>query len=282
MKKRLTWLILILASLIGLLMVLYPTLADVWNARHASHSIASYIETVGDTDDTVYAEAMLAAQSFNERLREVKNFKLSDEMAEEYHNLLNLNGLGIMAYIEIPKIKVSLPIYHGTSNEVLQIAVGHLDWSSLPIGGASSHAAVSGHRGLASARLFTDLPKLEKGDVFYVRVLNELLTYEVDQIKTVKPDEGDDLKIEEGKDYFTLITCTPYGINTHRLLVRGHRISNTEEARKVYVSSEAVRIEPLVVMPIIAAPIISLLVLLVFIITDLRDSRDPKKQKPKS
>ncbi len=280
MKKRLTWLILTVVSLIGLLMVLYPTVANVWNERHVSHFIASYIESVEEVDDTAYAAALLAAQDYNERLRELSGFRLSEEMAEEYLTQLDLTGLGIMAYLEIPKINVSLPIYHGTSNEVLQIAIGHLDWSSLPVGGASTHAVVSGHRGLASARLFTDLPKLEKGDVFYVRVLNELLTYEVDQIKTVKPDEGDDLKIVEDKDYMTLITCTPYGINTHRLLVRGHRIDNTEETRKIYVSSEAVRIEPIVVMPLIAAPIIVLLVLLVFILTDLRDSRKPKKQNP--
>jgi sortase A len=273
LKKRLTALILSFTTLVGLLMVLYPTLANTWNKRHASRFIASYVETVEEVDNTTYAQALQAAQDYNKRLFEAKSFRLPEDMQGEYNSLLDLTGLGIMAYIEIPKISVTLPIYHGTSNAVLQIAIGHLDWSSLPVGGLSTHAVISGHRGLASARLFTDLPKLDIGDVFYVRVLNELLTYEVDQIKTVKPENVEDLKIVEGKDYFTLVTCTPYGINTHRLLVRGHRIGNSEEARKIYVSSDAVRIEPLIVVPLLGAPVIVLLVLLVFVLTDIRDSR---------
>lgn len=275
-KKRLIGSLLSMACLVGLLMVLYPTISDVWNKRHSSHSIASYIEKLDAVDDSAYAEEWKKALDFNAKLREMKGYEFSEEMEAAYNDTLNVSGLGILAYIQIPKINVELPIYHGTSNAVLQIAVGHIEWSSLPTGGLSTHCVVSGHRGLPSARLFTDLPKLALGDVFYVRVLNELLTYEVDQIKTVLPDDLDDLKVVEGEDYFTLVTCTPYGVNTHRLLVRGHRIENSVEAKKIYVSSDAVRIEPLIVVPLLAAPILGILVLIVFIIADMRESRKKK------
>ncbi len=275
-KKRLISLILSIACLTGLMMVLYPTVSDVWNQRHSSHSIASYNETVELVDDSAYAAEWQKALSFNAKLRELKGYDLGEELLAEYYATLDLSGLGILGYVQIPKINVELPIYHGTSEGVLQIAVGHIEWSSLPIGGPSTHCVVSGHRGLASARIFTDLPKLDLGDVFYVRVLNELLTYEVDQIRTVMPNDVEDLKVVEGEDYFTLVTCTPYGINTHRLLVRGHRIENTVEAKKLYVSSDAVRVEPLIVVPLLAAPIIGTLVLLVFIVADIRNSRRKK------
>lgn len=275
-KKRLISLILSIACLTGLMMVLYPTVSDVWNQRHSSHSIASYNETVELVDDSAYAAEWQKALSFNAKLRELKGYDLGEELLAEYYATLDLSGLGILGYVQIPKINVELPIYHGTSEGVLQIAVGHIEWSSLPTGGPSTHCVVSGHRGLASARIFTDLPKLDLGDVFYVRVLNELLTYEVDQIRTVMPNDVEDLKVVEGEDYFTLVTCTPYGINTHRLLVRGHRIENTVEAKKLYVSSDAVRVEPLIVVPLLAAPIIGTLVLLVFIVADIRNSRRKK------
>ena len=275
-KKRLISLILSIACLAGLLMVLYPTLAEVWNARHSSYAIASYNETVDNVDDSSYAAEWRKALDFNALLRSIRGFELNEELSAAYYDTLDVSGLGIMGYIQIPKINVELPIYHGTSEGVLQIAIGHIEWSSLPTGGPSTHCVVSGHRGLPSARLFTDLPKLDLGDVFYVRVLNELLTYEVDQIRTVMPNDVEELKVVEGQDYFTLVTCTPYGINTHRLLVRGHRIENTVETKKLYVSSDAVRIEPLIVVPLLAAPIIATLVLLVFIVADIRDSRRKK------
>lgn len=275
-KKRLISLILSLACLIGLLLLLYPTLSDAWNKRHSSRSIASYNEKVSNVDDSVYVAEWQKALSFNAKLADLKGYELDEELSEEYHAALDVSGLGIMGYIQIPKINVETPIYHGTSNSVLQIAIGHIEWSSLPTGGPSTHCVISGHRGLPSARLFTDLPKLSLGDVFYVRVLNELLTYEVDQIRTVMPDDLEDLKVVEGKDYLTLVTCTPYGVNTHRLLVRGHRIENSAEAKKLYVSSDAVRIDPLIVVPLLAFPVIGILVLLVFLIADLRDSRKKK------
>ena len=152
-------------------------------------------------------------------------YALTEEQKERYEKLLNVSGDGIMAYIEIPKIGCRLPIYHGTKESALQIAAGHLEWSSLPVGGESAHCVISGHRGLPRAKLFTDLDKMEEGDQFFITVLNKRLTYEVDQIQVVEPEEVEDLAIEKGKDYVTLVTCTPYAINTHRLLVRGHRIN---------------------------------------------------------
>lgn len=183
-----------------------------------------------------------------------------------------MSGLGVMGYIEIPSIDCALPIYHGTEESVLQIAVGHLEWSSLPVGGESTHCVLSGHRGLPSAKLFTNLDKLQTGDIFMLRVLDNVLTYEVDQILIVKPQETGALRIEKGKDYCTLVTCTPYGINTHRLLVRGHRIDNIEEAKTVRVTADAIQIEPLLVAPVVAIPILLLLLILLLL---------PKKPRKK-
>lgn len=182
-----------------------------------------------------------------------------------------------MGYIDIPIIGVTLPIYHGTSDSVLQIAVGHLDWTSLPTGGESTHTVLSGHRGLPSARLFTDLDDLIVGDTFMLRILDEVLTYEVDKIRIVEPYVTEDLLIEEGKDYCTLVTCTPYGINTHRLLVRGHRIETAEEARVVRITADAVQIDPMVVAPIVAVPI--LLILLIMLLLQGSGSKKKKKKK---
>lgn len=178
---------------------------------------------------------------------------------------MDVTGTGVMGYIEIPTIQCTLPIYHGTDDSVLQVAVGHLEWSSLPVGGESSHCVLSGHRGLPSAKLFSNLDKLNTGDIFELRVLNEVLTYEIDQILIVEPDESDNLRIIEGQDYCTLVTCTPYGVNSHRLLVRGHRVENTEEAKNVYVTADAAQIEPLIVAPIVAIPILLVLLLLLLL-----------------
>ncbi len=175
---------------------------------------------------------------------------------DEYNSLLNVGGNGIMGYIEIPEQKIILPIYHGTSEAVLQIAVGHLDWSSLPVGGTGTHCVMSGHRGLPSAKLFTHLDELVEGDTFVVRVLDEVFTYEVDQILIVEPEDVSALTIEPGNDLCTLVTCTPYGINSHRLLVRGHRIENEVASALVRVTSDAVQIEPVLVAPVLAMPIL--------------------------
>ena len=186
-------------------------------------------------------------------------------LQESYESLLDVSGNGIIGYIEIPTIKCSLPIYHGTDEAILQIAVGHIEGTSLPVGGSGTHCVLSGHRGLPSARLFTDLDKMVVGDTFMMRVLDETLTYEVDQIRIVLPNEMDDLEIEEGKDYCTLVTCTPYGINSHRLLVRGHRIENQVEAQDIRVTSDAIQIEPLIVAPIVALPMLLALLIILLV-----------------
>ena len=273
MKNHRSTILPILILLIGLSLMLYPSFADWWNSFHSSRAIASYVEQVANIDDAQYEELWDAAWDYNQSLLHRPNdFLLSDEQQEIYKSLLDIGGNGIMGYIEIPTIDVMLPIYHGTEESVLQIAVGHLDWTSLPVGGAGSHCVVSGHRGLPSARLFTDLDKLKVGDVFMLHVLNEILTYEIDQILIVEPQDTDPLLIEPGKDLCTMITCTPYGINSHRMLVRGHRIESQEEPKVIRITADAVRIEPLMVAPIVAVPI--LLVLLIILLL-------PKQKKGK-
>mgnify|MGYP004640404757 FL=1 len=273
MKNHRSTILLILILLIGLSLMLYPSFADWWNSFHSSRAIASYEEQVANIDDAQYEELWDAARDYNQSLLHRPNdFLLSDEQQEIYKSLLDIGGNGIMGYIEIPMIDVMLPIYHGTKESVLQIAVGHLDWTSLPVGGAGSHCVLSGHRGLPSARLFTDLDKLKVGDVFMLHVLNEILTYEIDQILIVEPQDTDPLLIEPGKDLCTMITCTPYGINSHRMLVRGHRIESQEEPKDIRITADAVRIEPLMVAPIVAVPI--LLVLLIILLL-------PKQKKGK-
>lgn len=262
MKRNGTTVILLLVLVIGMSLLLYPVFSDWWNSMHQSRAVASYAQEVANIDDEQYEQLWNDAWNYNASLLERENsYVLSDEQKEAYNRLLDIGGTGIMGYIEIPVIGITLPIYHGSDEAVLQIAIGHLDWTSLPVGGESSHCVVSGHRGLPSAKLFTDLDKLVVGDVFIFRVLDEILTYEVDQILIVEPHELDSLNIEEGKDLCTLVTCTPYGVNSHRLLVRGHRVENQEEAKAVRVTSDAIQIEPTIVAPIVALPI--LLVLLI-------------------
>lgn len=265
-KGNFTTLLLILVLLAGLSLLLYPSLSDYWNSFHQTRAIATYAEKVANLNQDQYDEIWAAAESYNASLTDrVNAYLLSDAQKEEYQQLLNVSGLGVMGYIEIPSIDCSLPIYHGTEESVLQIAVGHLEWSSLPVGGESTHCVLSGHRGLPSAKLFTNLDKLQTGDIFMLRVLDNVLTYEVDQILIVEPQETEALRIEEGKDYCTLVTCTPYGINTHRLLVRGHRIDNIEEAKTVRVTADAIQIEPLLVAPVVAIPILLLLLILLLL-----------------
>ena len=272
-KGNFTTLLLILVLLAGLSLLLYPSVSDYWNSFHQTRAIATYAEEVANLNQDQYDEIWAATKAYNASLAEWDNaYLLSDAQKEEYQQLLNVSGLGVMGYIEIPSIDCSLPIYHGTEESVLQIAVGHLEWSSLPVGGESTHCVLSGHRGLPSAKLFTNLDKLREGDIFLLRILDEVLTYEVDQILIVEPQEVGALQIVEGQDYCTLVTCTPYGINTHRLLVRGHRIDNVEEAKTVRVTADAVQIEPLLVAPIVAIPILLLLLILLLL---------PKRPKTK-
>lgn len=268
MKKRsLSSVVLILVFLIGLSLLLYPTVSEWWNSFHSSKAISNYKEVVDSLKDEEYERVLHAAQEYN------RNFvihQLSDEQRKEYESMLNVSGNGIMGYIEIPVIDVSLPIYHSTAESVLQIAVGHLEWTSLPVGGESTHCVISGHRGLPSATLFSNLDKLTEGDLFTLNVLNEKLTYEIDQILIVDPDDVKNLEIINGQDYCTLVTCTPYGINTHRLLVRGHRVETVEDI-KINVAADATAIDPLITAPIVAAPI--LFVLLIFLLVKYRKKK---------
>ena len=266
--------ILVLVLFVGLSLLLYPTVSDYWNSFHQTRAITTYAEEVADLNEEEYERLWNVAQDYNRALAQRgTHFVLTDEQIEEYEQMLDVSGLGVMGYIEIPEIRCSLPIYHGTDEAVLQIAIGHLEWSSLPVGGENSHCVLSGHRGLPSAKLFTNLDQIKEGDIFMLRVLDEVLTYEVDQIRIVEPQEVDDLQIENGKDYCTLVTCTPYGINTHRLLVRGHRIENIEDSDSIHVTADAIQIEPLLVAPIVAIPILLILLILLLI------PKQPKKKQ---
>ena len=280
MKKHLSTILLVLTLLAGLAILLYPTASDYWNSFHQSRAIASYAESVSNLTAVDYEKLWLDAGAYNQERAQKGNLLAFDEEEHAaYEALLNVSGNGIMGYIEIPKIGVSLPIYHGTEESVLQIAVGHIEGSSLPVGGPSTHCVLSGHRGLPSATLFSNLDQLSEGDVFVLRVLDETLTYEVDQIHIVLPQETDDLAIINGRDLCTLVTCTPYGINSHRLLVRGTRIENLESASAVRVTAEAVRIDPVLVAPVAALPM--LLVLAVALAAPGRGKKAKKKPSKK-
>ena len=271
MKKHLSTILLFAVLLIGLSLLLYPSFSDWWNSFHQSQAVTTYVEQVASIDDSEYDAIWNEAWEYNQSLLERPNhYLLSDEQTAHYQQLLNIGGNGIMGYIEVPKIGVTLPIYHGTDESVLQVAIGHLEWSSLPVGGESSHCVVSGHRGLPSAKLFTDLDNMEIGYTFLLYVLDEVLTYEVDQIRIVEPHETQELLITEGQDLCTLFTCTPYGINSHRILVRGHRIETVKEAKVLRVTADAMLIDPIFIAPVVAAPILLVLLIALFI---------PKKKK---
>lgn len=264
MKKKTANIILILMFLAGLSLLLYPTVSDYWNSMHASQAVANYAEKVKDLSREQYDKMLQEAKSYNKTLAQSGGgYTLSKRQEAAYESILDVTGTGIMGYIEIPTIHISLPIYHGIEDSVLQIAVGHLEWSSLPVGGKSTHCVLSGHRGLPSAKLFTNLDQLVEGDTFVIRVLDEVLTYEVDQILIVEPSDVSALTIEEGKDLCTLVTCTPYGINSHRLLVRGHRVANQTEG--IRVTSDAIQIDPLLVAPVVALPMLLALLIVLLV-----------------
>ena len=251
-----TW-ILVLIMLLGLGIMAYPTVSDWWNSFHASRAIASYSNVV-ETIDKEKLDGMIEdARKYNEALLEKDNpYQMTDEDMEEYNSLLDLSGTGIIGYITIKPINVYIPVYHGVEESVLQIAVGHIEWTSLPIGGESTHSVLSGHRGLPSAKLFSDLDQIKEGEQFSITVLNQVISYEVDQIRIVEPGDVSELSIVPGKDYCTLVTCTPYGINTHRLLVRGHRVAN--ETGDMVVPAEAFRIPNYLTIPAIGIPLLFL------------------------
>ena len=270
-------LILVAAMLVGIGLLLYPSLADYWNSFHQSRAVMSYAEHVSDMNAEEYDRLLSEARAYNERFAEAGlDWHITEEERVEYESALNVEGNGIMGYIKIPKIDVMLPIYHGTEEKVLQTSIGHLESSSLPVGGESTHCLLSGHRGLPSARLFTDLDQLREGDTFTITVLNDTLTYEVDHTWIVEPEDLTHLQIENGKDLCTLITCTPYGINTHRLLVRGHRIPNADGGAMVV--ADAIQIRPVFIAPFLAIPILVLLLIWVLISTSVsrRKTKDYK------
>ena len=257
--------------LIGLSLLAYPTVSDQWNKIHQTRAIVSHAENVAKLSQEDCDSLLGAARAFNDLLVSMPDrWRLNGEMSRNYHSLLVSDDTEVMAYIEIPKIKVSLPIYHGTGAAVLQQAIGHMEGSSLPVGGESTHCVLSGHRGLPSAKLFTDLDKLVEGDTFMIYTLNETLTYEVDQINIVLPSDMSTLGIEQGKDLVTLFTCTPYGINTHRLMVRAHRVENAD-THLVLVTADALQLNQTLVALCIAVPTL----LLLFVVTVLR----PRKKK---
>jgi sortase A len=274
MRKHLSTIILVIVLVLGVMILLYPTVSDYWNSFHQSRAIASYMEQIENIDPVDYEKEWARAEQYNRELSGKPNrFMLSEEEYAEYETMLNLTGSGIMGYIEIPKISCSLPIYHGTDEAVLQIAVGHIEGTSLPTGGAGTHTVLSGHRGLPSARLFTDLDQMEEGDLFVIRVLDRVMTYMVDQILIVLPEEMDGLAIDPNEDYCTLVTCTPYGINSHRLLVRGKRTDNVEMEQIIKVVSDATQIKPILVAPVLAAPMLLILLIWMMISTSRKQQR---------
>lgn len=270
-KSKLYTVFLVGILVVGLSLLLYPSFSEYWNSVHQTQAIASYLDMVDHLGEEDYSEIWDSASDYNmELLNRDVTFVLTEEQKQQYNALLNLTNSGIMGYIEIPSINVHLPLYHSTEESVLQKAVGHLDWTSLPVGGPSTHSVFSGHRGLPSARLFTDLDQLAVGDFFMLHILDETLTYEVDRIRIVLPDETDDLLIQKGKDLCTLFTCTPYGINSHRLLVRGHRVENLAEAQVVRVTADAMIVEKLVVAPFVLLPILFVMFIWLLITTRRR------------
>lgn len=265
LKKDISLIALVLVFFLGLSIMLYPLLANYWNQRTQSQSIMDYAAMLENLSEEDYSEYFQKADTYNQELRNLTMPLINADEIFGYNNLLNLMGNGIMGYIFIEKIGVELPIYHGTSSSVLNMAVGHLEGSSLPVGGIGTHTVLSAHRGLPSAKLFSDLDKLEVGDTFEITVLNRVLTYEVEQILIVEPHETDSLAIDSDRDLCSLITCTPYGVNTHRLIVQAHRIETEEAKPLLYVANDAYRIDPIIVTPVVAMPMLFVLLVVLMV-----------------
>lgn len=260
MKNKKSTIILLALFFIGLSVMLYPSLANYWNSKTQSEAIVDYESMLENTPQADFSAYFSVAEDYNRRLNALPDPLGRYDAVDGYHDALNLSGTGMMGYLKVEKIGQELPIYHGTSHEVLSSAVGHLQGSSLPIGGESTHCVVSAHRGLPTAELFTHLDRMEVGDTFQLVILDRTLTYQVDQIRIVNPDNTDFITAENGKDLCTLLTCTPYGINTQRLLVRGHRIEPDQQAI-IHIASQAYRVDTLIVMPIVALPMLAVLML---------------------
>ncbi len=275
MKRYVSTAVIAAAFFVGISLLLYPVISEYINAKHQSKAIASYDETVSHMSEADYDEIFAEARAYNDALARTEGAFYQPERVSGYLEALDITGTGIMGYVTIDKIGVELPVYHTVETDVLQSAVGHLPGTSLPIGGEGTHAVLSGHRGLPSARLFTDLNKLEPGDLFTITVLNRVVMYRVDQVKIVDPTDVTDLQLIPGRDYCTLFTCTPYGINSHRLLVRGVRVETPEDAAPRYIANEAYRIDPLIVTPAVAAPMLLGIVVVMLI----KSRRSALKQK---
>lgn len=271
MKKDKLNIILVLIFMVGLSVMLYPSISDYWNSRVQTQAVASYNNTVRNMPKEEYDRLFKEAEQYNTKLQELEFPFTNYDKVEGYKDIMNISGTGIMGYITIDRIKVELPIYHGTSDGVLQVAVGHLEGSSLPVGGKGNHCVLSAHRGLPSAKLFTNLDKMEEGDTFQITVLNRHITYEVDQIKIVEPQEIEAIYADKEKDYCTLMTCTPYGINSHRLLVRGVRISGIENS--TYVPAGAIEVNTSVVALVIAIFLLAFLAMVMLVISYVKSKR---------
>lgn len=263
MKDHKITMLMILFFFIGLLVFFYPTLSNYYNEKNQSRTIYNYENILKNTNQIDFEKVKNDAIEYNKKLSKLKEPLLTYDTLKNYKKLLNINNDGMMGYLTIDKIKVELPIYHTVSETVLNSSVGHLEGTSLPIGGKGTHSVLSAHRGLPSAKLFTELDKLEIGDTFKITILDETHVYKVDKISIVKPNDRNELKINKDNDYITLLTCTPYGINTHRLLVRGERIQG--DIKKDYITTEGFKVNRLIVMPIIALPIIALLLIVLLI-----------------
>lgn len=276
MKKHMTTILLFVFMFVGLALMLYPPFADYYNSSRAFRTINTYTERVDANDAEDYSAYWEAAESYNEKLSEMSinmRMYMAHQMRDEYNGLLNIDGSGMIGILEIPEIAVTLPIYHSTSDVVLQVAIGHLEGTSLPTGTPGTHSAFSAHRGLPSAKLFTNLDQLTQGDLFTLRVLDRIFTYEIDRILIVLPHEIESLEIMPGQEYCSLITCTPYGVNSHRLIVRGHRVENSTAAQAARITADAMQIDPLIVTPVVAAPMLLVLLIIMLVNTSPKRKR---------
>ncbi len=273
---KISTIILIIILLVGLSVMLYPIISNWWNTREQRRAIENYKAIIYEMESDETERLLSEAHDYNEQLAGIYAPFINYEQISGYEDILNVSGTGIMGYITIPVIHAEFPIYHGTSEEVLNVAAGHLQGSSIPVGGKNTHAVISAHRGLPSAKLFTDLDKMVVGDTFTITILDEVLTYEVEEILIVKPEEVDKLAIIPNEDYVTLMTCTPYGVNTHRLLLRSHRIEtvNDESAVKIKVNPDATQVDPMLVVPIIFT--VFVIILIFFWIFGSKKRKDKK------
>jgi sortase A len=281
MKKKHPDILSILIVFAGILVLSYPFISNYLKEKNASQAIGSYEGMIEDLDEEKARQMIEEARAYNQRLLIANGYQVSgyekgdlSELKETYWKVLNVNENGMIGYLSIPRLGETLPFYHGSAEEVLQVGIGHLEYTSFPVGGESTHAALSGHRGLTSAKLFTDLDQVRVGDKFYLHILSETLAYQVDQILVVEPDQMEELAVQEGKDYVTLVTCTPYGINSHRLLVRGTRIPYVPAEEAQEMAGKAFYISRQYLYPMIGAGVL----LLFFLIRKILSRKSRKKK----